>query len=291
MRAHLFLLATLITTVACDVREPPLDEDIDAPDDEVDCSIKNEIELHLTQLDGVADVQTVPITLTGDDQDAWLALDTGSPLTFLFSDPSGPEFLEHAGTIALGCETWDVPGYREDAIGVEMLDGKPILGILGIDFFTEHASEIDYPGARVARYFDDTAIPEHYASAPTIALHGREHDRPLVDVVIDDTPLTMLFDAGAHDTIWLGVEGDDDDEIAGVQTADGAIWEVFIGDGVLAFPGEAERTVPVMRALDIGYIKPELDEIGAQGLLGLTSMGWRSMLFDFDEGVMRLGAL
>jgi hypothetical protein len=299
MRAHVILLSltAILGGAACNEGDGPgASEGEGEGEGEADCSRTNVVELHVVRdEDGVADVQTIPITKDG--QEAWLALDTGSPLTFLFSDPSGPEFVDDAGGIQVGCETWEVPGYRQDAIGVEMLEGKPILGVLGIDFFEndeQHervAAEIDYPGGQLARYFTDDAIPPIFDSAPSLPLRGRDDDRPLVDVTIDDTPLTLMFDAGSHDTIWLGVEGDDDDEVSSVQTADGATWEVFIGDGVLALPDEPARTIPVMRALDIGYIKPELDELGAQGLFGLTGMGWRRILIDFDAGAMRLGPL
>src|SRR5687767_3050557 len=219
MRAHTMVMISALPLAAC-IEQEEVEPPEPPEEDVVDCSKENVVTLHTTREDGVADVQAGPVQIDGVDE--WLALDTGAPFTFLFSDPEGPEFLEHAGTIALGCETWDVPGYREDAIGVEMLEGKPILGILGIDFFADVPAELDYPGGKLVRHFDGE-LPD-FAQA-TIPLHGLEHDRPLVDVTIDDTPLTLLFDAGAHDTIWLGVEGDADDQPAGVQTADGAVWE------------------------------------------------------------------
>ena len=100
-----------------------------------------------------------------------------------------------------------------------------------------------------------------------------------------------MLDTGAHDTILIGAAGDDDDEPARVQTADGRIWDVRIGSAVLSLPGEDSRSVPVMRAADLPYIAPELREIKAHGLLGLTSLGWRRVVFDFDAGLLRLGPL
>jgi hypothetical protein len=44
-----------------------------------------------------------------------------------------------------------------------------------------------------------------------------------------------------------------------------------------------------MRAMDIQYISPELRENNAQGLFGMTALGWRRVLFDFDSGLLRLG--
>ncbi len=286
MRAHFVVLA--LAAVSC-ADAPPDDvvpDPVAAPSSDDACAT-NSLPLRLSREDGVADIQSVPVVVDG--QEAWLAVDTGAPLTFLFSDPAGPQYLENAGTVQLGCETWTVPGYREDAIGVEMLDGKPILGVLGIDFFADVVAEIDYPGAKMTRYLE--GAPPADAFTTVVPLHGLDHDRPLVDVEIDGAALTLMFDTGAHDTIWLGVEGAADDDVGGVQTADGEVWEIFIGDGVLAMGGEAPRTVPVLRALDIGYIKPELDELGAQGLFGLTSLGWRRVATDFAVGELRMGPI
>jgi len=248
----------------------------------------NVVPLVTTLDDEVADSQVVPVRLDGAE--VWLALDTGAPFTFLFSDPSGPEFVEHAGTIELGCETWLVPGYRDDAIGVEMFRGTPIVGVLGLDFFLEGPAEIDYPGGRLVRYLDDDTPPgsEGFSAVP---LRGREHDRALVDVSIDGIERTLMFDTGAHDTILIDAAGGEDDAIAHVQTADGEIWEVHVGRALIGLPGEEARSVPVLRAPDLEYIAPELRELRAHGLFGLTSLGWRRVVFDFDRGLLRLGPL
>ena len=285
------VVGAVLLSVGCGGSEDPAPPDADEGGDGGERPLvpiaprgeTNELPLTTTLEDGVADVQVVPIRFEG--QDAWFALDTGAPMTFLFSDPDGPEYVPEAGTIEIGSEEWTVPGYRDDAIGVEYFENKAILGILGIDFFADGPTELDYPGGRIVRWLRGAPRTEGAASVP---LHGLEHDRPLVDVVIDDMPLTMMLDTGAHDTIWLGVTGDDDDQLAQVQTADGQIWDVYVGDGRVAFPGERERVVTVLRALDIGYIKPELDEIGAQGLLGLTALGWRKVVFDFPAGELSL---
>jgi hypothetical protein len=248
----------------------------------------NVVPLVTTLKDGVADSQVVPIRF--EDGDAWLALDTGAPFTFLFSDPDGPEYVEDAGTITIGSEERRVPGFRDEAIGVEMFRGVPIVGVLGLDFFLDAPAEIDYPGGRLVRHRGGRQ-PACGAALPAVPLRGRGHGRALVDVELDGIERTLMLDTGAHDTILIGAAGEDDDEPAQVQTADGRIWDVRIGSAVLSFPGEEPRSVPVMRAADLPYIAPELREIEAHGLLGLTSLGWRRVVFDFDAGVLRLGPL
>jgi len=244
------------------------------------------VELITTREDGVADSQVIPILFEGEE--AWLALDNGAPFTFLFRGSDDPEFVEDAGTIVLGGEQWTVPAYGDDAIGVEVFRGKPILGVLGLDFFHDVPAAIDYPGGKLVRYLDGQLAADD-AELPTLPLGGREHERALIDVRLDGETLTLMFDTGAHDTIWLGVAGKDGDEESAVQTADGEIWEVFEGSGLLELPGEGARSVPVLRALEIGYVSPELRELEANGLFGLTSLGWRRVVIDFDSGVLRLG--
>jgi hypothetical protein len=248
----------------------------------------NVVPLVTTLEDGVADSQVVPIRL--DNMHAWLALDTGAPFTFLFSDPAGPEYVDHAGTIEIGCEQWKVPGYRDKAIGVEMFQDRPILGVLGLDFFLDVPVEIDYPGGRLVRHLD-RLLPAGDRRLPAVPMCGRACGRALIDVMLDDRKLTLMLDTGAHNTILIDVAGKEGDERTEVQTADGRTWEVYLGDAFLSLPGEDPRPVPVMRAEDLPYIAPELRENHAHGLFGLTSLGWRRVVFDFDAGVLRLGPL
>ena len=74
-----------------------------------------------------------------------------------------------------------------------------------------------------------------------------------------------------------------------VQTADGRQWDVYVGTASLALPGEMPRQVPVLRALEIGYLSEEMKELHASGLFGLASLGWRRVVLDFDGGRLLLG--
>ena len=107
----------------------------------------------------------------------------------------------------------------------------------------------------------------------------------------DGIELTLMLDTGAHDTILIDAVRGEDDNLTQVQTADGRKWEVYVGEAILSLPGEDQKTIPVLRATDLQYIAPELREIRAHGLFGLTSLGWRRVVFDFDGGALRLGPL
>ncbi|MFH2002523.1 MAG: hypothetical protein ABIK28_22820 [Planctomycetota bacterium] len=248
----------------------------------------NIVPLVTTFDDGVIDSQVIPVRVA--DGEAWLALDTGAPFTFLFSDTAGPEYVENAGTVEIGCEKWQVPGYRDEAIGEEMFQGKPIVGVLGLDFFLYVPAEIDYPNNRLVRHLDGK-LPADNNKFSRVPLRGRENARALIDVVLDGINMTLMFDTGAHDTILIGAPGGENDELTQVQTADGRKCDVHLGKATLSLPGEEPRTIPVMRALDFPYVAPELREIHAHGLFGLTSLGWRCVVFDFDDGALRLGPL
>jgi len=246
--------------------------------------VLNEAPLILSHSEGVADSQVIPVTVNGAE--AWLALDTGSAHTFLYRGPDDPEWVENAGTVRIGSRTLQLPGYGDEGIGVEMFQGKPILGILGVDFFLPRG-EIDYPSGRVINW-GDRPIPGAQ-ELPSIPLRVVE-DLARVRVVMDGRELDLMLDTGAHDTVLLGVDGQPGDEPVEVGTADGAVSPVWYGTATIELPHEAPRTVNVMRALEIPYVSPWLvEEQGANGLLGLTSLGFRRLIFDGDR--LRLGPL
>jgi len=265
---HKVALALVVT--ACSVTEPP------APTS--DTCESNVVPMVTTRVDGVADTQVVPIVVDG--RDAWLAIDTGSQRTFVFRD----EYEEDAAVLTIGCEQRSVPGYGEAGIGVEEFEGKPILGILGLEFFGD-VGEIDYPGGTITRH---ASLPADVARLPHAPFVNRD-DRGLVDLEIDAVPVRMMLDTGAPSTLWLGVEGNEGDERGQVQTADGRLWDVWFGQGEIALAGE-RRVVPVTRGLAIPYIGPELEELGAQGLLGVTSLGWRRFVWDTPNGLIYFDA-
>jgi hypothetical protein len=244
----------------------------------------NEVPLTITIDDGVVDTQIVPIRY--GEVDGWLGIDTGSPLTFVFGDPRGPQYVEHAGDIVIGCETLPVPSVTLEAIGVEMFDGKPILGILGVDFFLEHLSELDYPGHRVARY--RSGAPSGMNELAPLSFTWEE-PRIVVDVSVDRTPLRLVYDTGAHDLIWVGVSGQVGDEEISLGTADGRVFTGYVGSGMVAMGTERPVEVPVIRAPELPYLEDEMAELDTDGLLGMTTMRFRRVVFDFDGERLLLG--
>ncbi len=94
---------------------------------EIACA-KNVVPLELTiSPDGVADSQVIPIRYQGED--AYLAIDTGSPYTFVFGPVGAPEYIEHFGDAEIGCETFPVDQITklEVSRGDQLYNRRPIL--------------------------------------------------------------------------------------------------------------------------------------------------------------------
>jgi hypothetical protein len=248
--------------------------------------VTNTVELELTiSRDGVADSQVIPVRYQGTE--AYLAIDTGAPLTFVFGGAGDPEYLAYAGDVEVGCETYPVSLLTLEAVGPEPFGDKMIIGIVGMDFFSEVPSEIDYPGRKVVRHLDGV-VPATGVTELPVEWNG---DRVLVDAAIDDQPLRLIYDAGSAHTIWVGEEGRRGDEEVGLGTADGSVVTVYEGTSLLDFAGDEDRPITVWRAPTFPYLERELDELDAQGLLGATGMGFRRLVFALHEQRMLLGPL
>jgi hypothetical protein len=242
------------------------------------------VDLELTiSPDEVADSQVIPVRYEGVD--AYLGIDTGSPLTFVFGVPGDPEYVPYVGDVAVGCELYPVSLLTLEAIGPEPFNGRPIIGIVGMDFFSEVPSEIDYPGREVVRHldraFDETGLAE--------IIVDWTGDRVIVDAALDQQPVRLIYDAGSPHTIWVGQQGQPGDEEVLLGTADGGTTVAYAGTALLDFAGEDDVLIPIFRVPSFPYLEDELVELGAHGLLGATGLGFRRVVFDLGASRMLLG--
>lgn len=250
---------------------------------EIACA-KNVVPLELTiSPDGVADSQVIPIRYQGED--AYLAIDTGSPYTFVFGPVGAPEYIEHFGDAEIGCETFPVDQITLEALEPEPFNGKLIVGIVGMNFFSEVATEIDYPGRVVARYLQDGPSPTGLTEVPVEWTDGRI----LVDAALDDQQVRLMYDAGSPHTLWVGQEPQPGDEEMLLGTANGEATTVYEGTAALDFASDAGLSIPVWRAPTFPYLQDELTEKDADGLLGATGLGFRRVVFDLPNDTMWLG--
>ncbi len=246
--------------------------------------VENAIELELTVLlSGDVHSQVIPVRHAGED--AYLAIDTGAPLTFLYGAPGGPAYVEHAADVEIGCETYPVASLVLEAVGPEPFNGKTIVGIVGMDFFSEVPTEIDYPGRRVVRHLDG-ALPTEELFEVAVEWTG---DRVIVDASLDEEPVRLIYDAGSPDTVWVGEQGRPGDEEVVLGTADGSTTPAFAGSVLLGFADDEAITVPVLRVPSFPYLEEELHELGAAGLLGASGLGFRRIGFDLTRARMWLG--
>jgi hypothetical protein len=246
------------------------------------CTV-NEVPLELTiSPDGVADSQVIPVRYRGEE--AYLGVDTGSPYTFVFGPEGAPELVEHVGDVEVGCELFPVDQITLEALEPEPFNGKLIIGIVGMNFFSQVPTELDYPGGLVVRHLAGDAPARGLVEVP-VAWNGT---RIVVDASLDDEAVRLLYDAGSPHTIWVGQEGQPGDQEVVLGTADGGTTTVFEGTAALAFAGD-EVVVPVWRAPSFPYIEEELIELDADGLLGATGLGFRRVVFDLAQERMHLG--
>lgn len=89
----------------------------------------------------------VPVEHEG--RSAFLAIDTGSGLTFLYLGVDGPEYVPEVGTVTIGCETLTLPG-RGAGAGAQ--EDEDIVGVLGADFFLSLTCDFDPAAGTITRY-------------------------------------------------------------------------------------------------------------------------------------------
>jgi hypothetical protein len=246
------------------------------------------------------EVNDVPLRLDLDDdgsitvlvehegQDALLALDTGSALSFLYLGADGPDYIPEAGSVVLGCETLSLPG-RGFAAEVAPRSGLPIVGVMGASFFVERVAELDFAGERIVRFAPghEPADPVELSALP----FENVLDHVLVRVTLDDVELRLMLDTGSPDLLHVGAEGQPGDvEVTG-QDVEGNTFTMYFGTGSLEMAGQAGRTVPVLRAPEFPYFEETVEALGGdiQGLLGISSYAGRRLVFRPEEGYIRLG--
>jgi hypothetical protein len=223
----------------------------------------------------------IPVTFEG--RAGWLGVDTGSALTFLYLGRDGPEYVENAGTVQLGCESLALPGRNfED-------EDPSIVGVLGADVIIGTPSVFD-PIARVfARHLDGSAPggTEGYSILP----FENVRDHALVRLTADGRSLRMMWDTGSPHLLWVGEMGQPGDVKTYVSDIEGTIFPVWIGSADVELAGEPSRAIRVLRAPEFPYFEETVRILGGdiQGLAGQSTLGHRRLVFDPIERRMLLG--
>lgn len=225
---------------------------------------------------------TVPVELDG--RMAWLAIDTGSALTFLHLGEDGPEYEPYAGTVRIGCETLELPG--RGGLPVEDPD---IVGVLGATFFTDVPSVFDPVSATITRHREGGLPPPD--PRETQLAYEDVLGHVLVRLEADGTPLRLMWDTGSPHLLWVGARGRPGDERAVAQDVLGGRFPMYVGRAEVGVAGEPTRPMTVLRAPRFPYFEGTVEALGGdlQGLAGQSVFGRRRMSFDPLRRVIRLG--
>lgn len=227
-------------------------------------------------------------------QVGYLAMDTGSALTFLYLGRDGERYVERAGTVRIGCETLELPGrnFEEDDDR-----GIGIIGVLGADYLLDAPAVFDPRDGLITRYPGDAggasgtrAIDaiETVAEVPFENIDGHI----IVTVQVDGRDLRLMWDTGCPHLLWLGESGRPGDEEHTGQDVEGGQFPMYFGRAMLELEGERATDVPALRVPRFPYYERTVELLGGNihGLAGQSVFGRRIMVFDAERGVIRLGA-
>lgn len=255
--------------------------DASAPDSPTESCETSTATLELTFADGHPDAQLVAVKLAGND--AWLTIDTGSERTFLY----GKDSLA-TRAITIGCETLKVISRNFEGRDYA---GKPIVGVLGADFFVNVPTDFDYPAHHIVRHIK-SALPTDVDGYTTVSYELDSAKHVLLRASVDTTPHLLMFDTGSPHVLLVPAQGLPTDQPTQVADVNGAVIDAFIGDSDIAI-GPEKRRVPTYRIPKWPYFEsyqhalhPDLD-----GLFGLTAMGYRRIVFDTANKKLLLGPI
>ena len=223
------------------------------------------------------------IRVLANGADAFLMLDTGSNLTFL-QEPLGttPDPTPNAGTIVLGCSSTTLVGRPEAKL--PDVNGTPTIGQFGTDRVLAQPTEIDLAGGALSFHMPGVKFDEAMAW-PTASFEVVQ-GLILPQVTLGGSPVRLMLDTGAPDTLWLGQQPQPGDVEADVEDAAGNIVPTYRGTSTLAI-GSWNGIVPVTRVPSWPYFEQTVRDLGGDvvGLLGLSSLG-RGVVID-EEHVLR----
>lgn len=224
--------------------------------------------------------QFVPVRVNG--QNGYLTVDTGAGESFLY----GPDDFRATHPVMLGCETVMV---MQRDFAASTIDGVPVLGVLGADYFMTALTEIDYPRRRVIRRRDGS-IPGEPGEIRVPLVLAKGH--MAVRAEIDGEDRLLMVDTGSPHVVLAWTAGRPGDEKVAVQDMSGARVDAFLGDSRVELERET-REVPVYRIPDWPYFESYAKSLHPDlaGLYGRSTLGNRRVIIDARAGELRLGPL
>jgi hypothetical protein len=263
------LVLLVLCLSACDRWVVPIDAGvahdagaIDAGFDAGSTCAPGEVELrvvrdgqHASRVYALVEVASQPVALL---------VDTASQITFLSVAPGGPDPQPNAGTIDFGCDTRAVAGRA--ITSDESIEGRPVVGFLGNDFFFEQVHEIDLGAQRIRSVSD-----RGHEAWPSLQYENL-FDYIFVRAKLDGEDVRLGFDTGAPHALWLARDARPGDVRVDSNDALGNPVVLWLGTAELELDVPPARTIPILRTLSFPSIEESNRALGGNihGLLGLS---------------------
>ncbi len=217
----------------------------------------------------------------------WLAIDTGSALTFLYLGRDGERYVPVAGEVRLGCETLELPGRNlaaDDEISTDAEDPglreiTPIVGVLGASFFIGAVTDFDPANRSITRYH--RGMPQGIAGWGSIPYEDIE-GHIIIRLIADGRPRRLMWDTGSPHMLLIGETGRPGDEESRAMDIEGGTFAIFTGTSRVEIGDGPSRVIPVLRAPRFPYFEGTNEALGGgiDGLAGQSVFGTRRMVFD-----------
>lgn len=236
---------------------------------------------------GVIGGMVVPVAHNG--RVGYLAIDTGSALTFLYLGKNGAEYQPHAGNVTIGSETLTLPGRGFDADDETSIG---IIGVLGADYFVQQPCVFEPAHARITRFPDPASPPPAPVEGATRVPFELVAGHIIVQLRADGRDLRLMWDTGSPHLLWLGEEGVEGDETITGEDVEGGRFPMYLGSATIELPGESPRRVTTLRVPHFPYFEGTVKALGGRidGLAGQSVFGARSLTFDVPAGVIHVGS-
>lgn len=276
------LARTLIALVAvgCSTTDGNTGTSTDPNDPSADGCATNSVPMLVKFSGGYASDQFVPVTVDGTQ--GYFTIDTGSSSTFVY----GPDDHTAHFAVTIGCETVDV--IRRN-FAPSVVDGKPVLGVLGADFFREVTTDFDYPGKKVVRHHGaPPADTDGYLTVPIIDASGHI----AVESTVDGAPKLLMVDTGSPHVVLAWTDGRPEDQKVNVEDINGTLIPAYLGDSEVTLESETKR-IPVYRIPSWPYFQSFAKKLHPDlaGLYGRSSLGYRRFVVDSSASVLRFGPI
>ncbi len=251
------------------------------------CAVRHEERLIVGTEDGSPAYLHVEVNHRGR-RGAFL-VDTGTPQTCLVLPPDDGNRMAHdAGTAYVLGVSRALPGQRYDN-AQPAADALPNLGFLGTDAFRDKVIELDLERGRLVEYAG--CLPPRAYEWPSVPYEIRK-GAFMAEVSVDGVRRRLQIDTGAPDTTIIGAVLPPCQPSTFVDQ-DGEVITACHGRGLVEIVPGSPENVPVDWIARWPHHERSgaVDERRSSGLLGLTSLGKRRIIFDGRALRLRLERL